>query len=186
MQNQNWKVLKEEVLGDCGLFKIKRSFRQNPRTGAVLDFLMVNGIDWVNVLPITEDGQVILVRQYRHGAEVFSIEIPGGCLNVGETDIYSCAKRELEEETGYTSDDIILLNSLHPNPAIMGVHCHCFLARNVKKVGEQKLDQGEDIEVIALPMSEFKDLILSGKISHALVVATYGLYSLYLETGRIS
>ncbi len=89
------------------------------------------------------------------------------------------ARREMREESGYDSDDIIELGKVHPNPAIQGNYCHTFLARKVRPGPKIELDTTEETEVILVPLASIKDLIASGEITHALVIAAFSFLHAY-------
>jgi ADP-ribose pyrophosphatase len=171
----NWEILREQVYDTFPIFSLRKSTRLNLRSNKSIDFVLFDGLDWVNVIPITEDNQVVLVRQYRHGCEDFTIEIPGGCVEKGE-DPMDSARRELLEETGYTSDKLELLGSFHPNPPMYSMRCSSYVARCTRKIGEQELDGGEAIDVLLKPFDEFIEMVKDGRISHGLVIAAVGLY----------
>ena len=136
------------------------------------DFYVVTAPDWINVIPVTDDDRVILVRQYRFGIEGSTLEIPGGMCDEGEAPA-DAARRELREETGYDAGELELLGSVHPNPAIQNNRCHSFLAPGVRRVGAPDPDADEAIEVVEVPLSEIPGLIAGGKITHALVIAAF-------------
>jgi 8-oxo-dGTP pyrophosphatase MutT (NUDIX family) len=132
----------------------------------------------VNVIPITPQDDVVLIRQYRHGTREITLEIPGGLVEKNDTPEMA-AVRELYEETGYRASQMISLGGVHPNPAIQNNKCYTFLARDVSLVGDQHLDEKEDIEVLLRPLSEIPRLIRNGDITHALVLAAF--YRFYME-----
>ncbi len=176
--NAPWKIIEEHIYETFKIFRLKKSGRINPRTGKRFDFFLMDGLDWANVIALTSDNKVILVKQYRHGSESFTYEIPGGCVEVEENPSNSAA-RELKEETGYeTKLDLEFLGTIHPNPAMQAMRCHCYIARNVERTREQTLDPGEDIEVIVRSLPEIKEMILSGAISHSIVLAAFALFQL--------
>ncbi len=169
---QPWTYLHSKVLQFGPVFTTKIEHYRSPRTGQVHDFYLIDSPDWVNVIPLTGDGKVILVRQYRFGTKEFSLEIPGGMLDPGDTPA-TAARRELLEETGCTGDEPILLGVVHPNPAIHTNRCYTYLVKNATYKSPPKQDSTEDIEVLRFPLSEIPRLIHDGKISHALVVAAF-------------
>lgn len=173
----NWEVLKETTYEDFKIFSLKKSTRVNPRTKTAIDFVRIDGLDWANIIPLTADNQVILIRQYRHGSDEYTWEIPGGCVELNEDPALS-AVRELEEETGYTSSDVEYLGTVRPNPALLSNRCFLYLARGVTLKGKQQLDDGEDIQVVLKPLDEVLTMVKKGEIAHALVVAAFGLYSM--------
>ncbi len=143
------------------------------------DFYVLEAPDWVNIIPLTDDEQVVMVRQFRHGTESFTLEIPGGMVDADDADPKAAARREMEEESGYDSDDIIELGKVHPNPAIQGNYCHTFLARGVLQGEKRELDTTEETEVVLVPLASIKDLIANGEITHALVIAAFSFLHAY-------
>jgi ADP-ribose diphosphatase len=134
---------------------------------------------WVNVLAITDDSNVILVRQYRHGIAQVLLELP--CGSVGEDESPDQAiYRELMEETGFAAGKIKLTGIVSPNPATHTNETFCFLAQDCKKVAEPRLDPNENIEVVLVPLSKIRQLTLAGEIKQALHVASimFGLSAL--------
>ncbi len=146
-------------------------------TGMEHDFYIIESQDWINIIPVTPDRRVALVRQYRHGSREITLEIPGGLVDPGE-DSEGAARRELLEETGYRSEEWIKVGEVNPNPAIFSNRCHTYLARNVKKIGPPSFDQTEEIETVLVPISDLPELIRTGKIDHAIVISAFSLFFL--------
>ena len=174
--SQPWTFLQSKILYACRIFTLKIEGYRSPRTGKDHDFFLLDSSDWVNVIPLTADGRVILVKQYRVGTKDFSLEIPGGMLEGGENP-EGAAARELLEETGYAGEEPILLGMVHPNPAIKTNRCYTYLINNVVFKAPPQQDSTEDIEVLSLPLNEIPKLIREGKITHALVIAAFYWYS---------
>jgi 8-oxo-dGTP pyrophosphatase MutT (NUDIX family) len=149
----------------------------SPRTNAEHDFYVIETRDWVNIIPLTADHQVVMVRQYRHGSREVTLEIPGGLVDPGDTP-EKAAARELLEETGYQADEVMKIGVANPNPAIFNNRCYTFVARNVKKVSDPMPDQTEDIEVALIPLVDIPELIRKGKIDHTIVISAFYWYFL--------
>jgi 8-oxo-dGTP pyrophosphatase MutT (NUDIX family) len=135
-------------------------------------FYVIEAPDWINVVPLTLDRRVVFVRQFRYGTNDFTLEIPGGMCDPGEQPRAS-ALRELREETGYATVDLVDLGWVHPNPAIQSNRCHTFLARDVVRVGDPAPDGDEAFEIVTAPLDEVPGLIRDGAITHSLVVAAF-------------
>lgn len=134
----------------------------------------------MNVVPITDEQEVIFVKQFRHGSEDITLEIPGGMVDPGE-DPEVAAVRECLEESGYQVGNVESLGILNPNPAIFPNRLHTFLARGCLPVAEIANTSTEYTEVVLVPMVDLPRLLQSGEISHALVAATLWRL-LYQET----
>jgi len=173
--NQPWTFLHSKVLQTCRIFSLIEERYRSPRTGQEHEFYLIDSRDWVNVIPLTADEKIILVRQYRFGTKDFTLEIPGGLLHAGETPPQAAA-RELLEETGYAGEKPVPLGVVHPNPAIQTNRCFFYLIRNVLFKQDPQQDSTEDIEVQTVPLSAVPDLIRSGKITHSLVITAFYWY----------
>lgn len=167
-----WQFLQAEVVNSCRVFEIIREKYLSPKTGKKHDFYLINSVDWVNVIPLTPEQEVILVKQYRFGTKDISLEIPGGMIDTGDTPAQA-ASRELLEETGFAGDEPILLGMVHPNPAIHTNRCYTYLIKNAVYQKFPQQESTEDIEVQILPLREIPHLIATGKITHALVIAAF-------------
>jgi ADP-ribose pyrophosphatase len=175
---QPWQRLDSETLYSCRIFSLRKDRNRSPRDGREHDFFVLDSGDWVNIVPVTADNKVVLIHQYRHGIDSITLEIPGGMIDPHDASPLHAARREMQEETGYDSDDIILLGSIHPNPAIQGNRCYTYLARNVEKRFEPQFDTTEETEVSLVPVTHLPDLVRQGKITHALVVTAFYWYDL--------
>ena len=141
-------------------------------------FFVVENPDWVNIIALTRDKQVVLIKQFRHGAEEIILEIPGGMIDEGE-DVETAARRELVEETGYSATDFVYLGKSRPNPALQNNWIYHYLASDCEKTGETAFDEHESVTTKLVPLSEIENLIKSEQITHALAVA--GFYYLDLH-----
>lgn len=172
--NLIWKRERSERVADCRVFKVRRDYSADPRDGREHDFYVVEAPDWINVIPLTGDGRVLLIQQYRHGTGEVSLEIPGGMVDEGESPA-DAAARELLEETGYEAGGLMPLGRTRPNPAIQNNWIHTFLARDVKYKCEPSNDGTEHTVVHVLPLDAITPLIEEGQINHSLVVAAFHL-----------
>ena len=181
-----WEKLESVVVADCHILRVRRDRSRAPRTGEGHDFHVREMPDWINVVPVTAQGNIVLIRQFRHGMEKIALEIPGGAVEKGEVEPLEAARRELLEETGYTAKKIVPLGSVAPNPAIQNNQCFSFLALDATPDGEQRMDDGEDIEVEEVAFRSVPKLIADGTINHGLVVVAFYLLDRYLQVNRIS
>lgn len=154
---------------DLRLFQARHDLLQNPRTGAELERLVLECPDWVNVVALTPERELVVVTQYRFGVEAVTLEIPGGMVDPGEEHGVA-ARRELAEETGYTAESWRYLGSVEPNPAVQNNRLHTWLAEGARPTAAQALDPGEDIAVGTLPMEEVGRAVRDGRIAHSLVL----------------
>ena len=159
----------------CGIFSLDRVNFEPPEGGQARPFYVLDMPEWINVIALTDDERIPMVRQYRFGIETLTLEIPGGMCDPGEEPLVA-ARRELREETGFEADEWSPLGWVHPNPPIQNNRCHTFLARGARRVGEPRPDDNERIEQVMLPLAEIPKRIASGEITHALVIAAFQLY----------
>jgi len=168
-----WPLLAKRTITENRIFRLTGRDSVSPRTGAQHEFYVLECPDWVNIVPLTEDGEVVLVRQYRHGTGDFTLEIPGGMVDPGDRDPAEAAAREMLEETGYRAGQVEHLGSISPNPAIQVNQCHSYLATGLERVAEPLLDGAEDLEVLSVPLARIPAMIAGGEINHALVVVAF-------------
>ena len=167
-----WITLTNEVLGTYPIFELTRSRQRSPLSGREHQFLRLDCPDWINIIPVTNGGEMVLVRQYRHGTDEVTLEIPGGAVDPGESTATTAA-RELEEETGYRAAELVEIGRVDPNPAFLSNRCWTFLALGCRADGEIRPDPSEEIEVVRAPLADFGRLIDRGDITHSLVVAAH-------------
>ena len=170
-----WKVLQTSYIRPR--FRIDKCELPN---GNLLDATIFEFGTWANVLALTKNGEVVLIRQYRHGVCDVLWEFPGGAVEDGEDPVEG-VKRELLEETGYAASRVIPVGKLFPNPALQTNTMYCFMALDAEKVGEQNLDAGEDIEVHLVPLDELIRMARRGEFPHALEVAVLFQALAYLD-----
>ena len=178
-----WRRERSEQVADCRVFKVRRDYSVYPRDGRVHDFYVIEAPDWINIIPITKAGEVVLIELYRHGTEEVSLEIPGGMVDPGEQP-HETAARELLEETGYEAREVELLGRTRPNPAIQDNWIHTFLARDVEHRCEPSNAGTEQTRVRLVPLEQIPALIAGGEITHSLVVVGFHWLGL-LEGGLV-
>lgn len=179
-----WRRVGATRLQHCAVFDVDRVQFEPPQGGTAHSFYCIDAPDWINVIPLTAEGDVLLLRQYRFGVCGFSLEIPGGMCDAGESPA-EAARRELREETGYQARELVDLGWVHPNPALLTNRCHSFLARDVTQVGPPEPDEHEDLELVRAPLVEIPGLICGGEITHALVVAAFQLLGASGKLARV-
>lgn len=168
---QPWTRKATRQLADCRIFSLHESTSISPRTGQEHDFYYIETADWVNVVPVTPANELVCIRQFRHGTEEITLEIPGGMVDMGE-EPDAAGAREVLEETGFKTDEMISLGVLAPNPALFRNKLYTFLAPNVECVKEIENSSTEHTEVQLLPLEQVSEFLVSGEIDHALVVAS--------------
>jgi ADP-ribose pyrophosphatase len=165
-----WVREGERVLVSTRVLELRSIHFRHPVRGTERDFVVAHAPDWVNVVALTPEGRIVLVRQFRFGANALSLEIPGGVIEAGE-DPVAAGTRELLEETGYGGGRVRLLGSVQPNPAIMDNRCHFVFVDGAVPTGPLDWDDDEEIEVSTVPAAEALAWARSGRIEHSLSVA---------------
>ncbi|MFW6414713.1 MAG: NUDIX hydrolase, partial [Thermodesulfobacteriota bacterium] len=153
-----WELISTQADNSYRIFGLRTDWARSPRTDKIHEFYILESPCWVNIIPLTPEKQVIMIRQYRHGIRDFTLEIPGGLVEEDDTP-QSAAARELREETGYCGEETCYVGCVHPNPAIQDNICYTYLARDVYKLEEQSLDEKEDIELVTYPLQQIPELI---------------------------
>jgi len=170
-----WTRIGSEMIADCRVLKVQQTRSVSPLTQKEHSFYVFDTVDWVNVVPITAADEVVFVRQYRHGSDALSLEIPGGMVDEGELPI-DAAARECLEESGFQASGLTSLGVLNPNPAVFNNVLHTYLATGVIQVGPIQNTATEETVVELIPVSDLEALLVSGVIDHALVAATLWRY----------
>ncbi|HTO03403.1 MAG TPA: NUDIX hydrolase [Opitutus sp.] len=170
-----WQVLGHKTLLETRIFSVRSTQFRHPVRRDERDFVVIDPPDWVNVIAVTPDGKIVLVRQFRYGANSFSLEIPGGVIERGELPEVA-GVRELQEETGYVGSPARVLGTVQPNPAIQSNRCHFLLVEHAIANMPLAWDQDEEIELNVLPVEEAFALARSGGITHALTLNAFFLF----------
>ena len=159
----------DRTLEENWLFRLRRERFRSRHSGQAHDYYVVHLADAVNVIALTPDRRLILVRQFRAGSGQDSLETPGGLVEPGEDPLVAGA-RELREETGYGGDPPVLVGSAWSNPSILNSRITTILITNARRVAEPSLDHGEEVRVEFAPARAVPRLIREGQIDHALTV----------------
>jgi 8-oxo-dGTP pyrophosphatase MutT (NUDIX family) len=179
----NWKLLSSEYLFKDNWATLRADTCQMPNGTIIKPYYVLEYPDWGNVVALTDDNQVILIRQYRHAAGEVILELPGGCIEKGESPEEGI-RRELLEETGFEFNNFELLSTLYANPATGNNKTYCFLATGGKKIQEQALDGGEEIVVELVSIEKLKELLLENQFGQAL--HTSGIFYALMKLGLLS
>ena len=174
-QEKKWTVLSSEYLIRRPWLTARRDVAQLPDGRINNEYYVLEYPDWVNIIAITTEGQMVMERQYRHGLGNTCYELPCGVIEAGETPLQA-AQRELLEETGYAGGQWQEWMTLSPNPATSTNLAHSFLAIGVSKVSGQHLDATEDIDVYLETPEYVKQLLEENQILQALMAATLWKY----------
>ena len=127
---------------------------------------VIRHIGAVCVIPVLENNDVVMERQFRYPLDRVILEIPAGKLDAADEDRFSAIQRELREETGYTADDWMEIGDFHPAPAYSDEYITMYLARGLHK-GQRHLDEDEFLDVYAIPLSDLVEDVMAGRISDA-------------------
>ena len=170
-QELDWQVLGSRY-EDAGLMLFEKRIDRlrNPRNGKVFERLVLESIDWVNVVALDANGRSLMIRQYRFGVGYTTLETPGGMVDPGE-DSKTAAARELLEETGFASDNWSYLGAVEPNPAFHNHLCHHWLAQDVYRAQTQNLGDGESIALEFMTEEQVRAAVVSGELKHALALS---------------
>jgi 8-oxo-dGTP pyrophosphatase MutT (NUDIX family) len=175
---KKWDTLGLNTVGNFKIFDLSYINRKHPDRNSSSDFVVLNSPRWVNIIPVTESGNIVMIEQYRHGVDAVTLEVPGGLVEASELPA-DAAKRECQEETGYASEaDVTLLGEILPNPAFLDNICYSYLWRGCRLVSDQNLDRHEDIQVHEFTKEQIREMILDGRINHSLVLNAFFYYNL--------
>lgn len=168
----SWKRISSNEIADCRVFRVREDVCVRDSDEKEATFFVIENPNWVNIIATTKDNEVILIEQFRHGTAEIILEIPGGMIDEGE-EPEAAAKRELLEETGFSSQNWVLLGKSDPNPAIQNNTVYHYLARDCAKTADTSFDQHESIATKLISLSSVENLIATGKITHSLVLAAF-------------
>lgn len=173
--SKKWKVLSSEYLFERPWLTARRDKVQLPDGRVNPEFYILEYPSWINVIAVTEDGSYVMVEQYRHGLGEVGIELCAGVVEDGE-EPEAAARRELEEETGYTGGEWELGMVLSGNPSVTNNLTYCYIARRVTRTSAQHLDANEDITVKVISEKELLDILRNDRMKQALMAAPLWRY----------
>jgi len=179
----DWPILESERLGEYPVFSLRRDRKVSPRTHQAHDFYVLECVNWVNVIALTSQQELVMIEQFRHGTNTMELEIPGGVMDAHETDPVATAIRELREETGYEGERARILGRVHANPAILSNTCFTVLIENCRCRHPVMFDQGEDLITRLVPVATVSQLVAQERIQHSLVVVALHYFDLW-QRGR--
>lgn len=165
-----WDIVKDKKLLETPIFSLHQRDLIPDKKSSPSPFYVLDTSDWINVIALTKNREIVLVEQYRAGIHEPTLEIPGGIVDENESPLES-AKRELLEETGFQSEKWSKIGKVSSNAAILNNYAHTFLAEDCKKVSDQQLDKNEDIAVHIMELYSFLKLVQENTVHHAIVVA---------------
>lgn len=160
------------------VFRVMAEPFRCPRTGSENEFITLDCPDWVNIIAVTPEKKIVMIRQFRHGSRRVEWEVPGGCIDPSDADPVAAGIRELKEETGYVGKNARIIGSVSPNPALQNNTCYTVLIEDAVLSGEPNMEDTEDIAAILMKPSEVVSLIQSGKMRYALVMNAILFYLL--------
>lgn len=179
-----WKTLASKTLFNENWFTIRQD-KCERGDGKIIDpYYVYEFPDWVTALPITEDGKIILIRQYRHAIGEVCIELPGGCVDKADASLEDAVRREMLEETGYAFESVHLLGKISSNPSTNNNLMHMFIATGGKKIQAQEMDSNEEIEVWEVNFDELEKLVEEKRFLQSMHLSTIFYALRYLDKIR--
>ena len=174
-----WKKVGSQPIGDFRIFTLRSDRKLSPRSGEAHDFFVIDSVNWVNVIALTPDQQLVMVEQYRHGSDTVELEIPGGMMDATDASPEVTGQRELREETGYEGCNPQLIGQILPNPAIMTNVCFTVMFEQCRLLHPTAFDHSEDLVTRLVSVTDIPRLVATGKIQHSLVVVALYHFELW-------
>ncbi|MEP6467180.1 MAG: NUDIX hydrolase [Parafilimonas sp.] len=182
-EHLKWKTLSSEYLSHETWFTVRKDTCEKSDGSIVNNYYVFEFPEWATAFALTNEGKILMTKQYRHALNEVGIELPGGVVEKGES-FEEGIKRELLEETGYAFDEIKSLGKISANPSTNTNLMHMFLATGGKKIKEQSLDANEEIEILELSFDELMQLMDENKIMQSMHITT--IYYALKHLGKLS
>jgi len=180
-----WPLIASREVGDFRIFRLRHDQKVSPRTGKEHGFYVLESADWVNVIALTPQRELVMVEQFRHGTNTVELEVPGGLMAKADATPMAAGLRELREETGYEGCSEKVLGQIAPNPAIMNNICHILYVEQCVKRHELDFDSGEDLVTRLVPEAEIPSLIAGGHIRHSIALVALYLFDMKQRGERL-
>lgn len=182
-----WVTIQREKIADCRVFSLHRQIatRTAGDGSETHNFFVFRPTDWVNIIPVTADYQVVMIEQFRHGIEEITLEIPGGMIDSDDSSSLDAGERELLEETGFAGDRAVFLGRNHPNPAIQSNICDTYLTLNARQLQIPTFGGTEEVAIRLVPIKAIPQLIADGLITHALVIVAFHYLQQYCRANNL-
>lgn len=174
-----WPLVASTPLNNYRVFTTRRDRKVSPRTHQEHDFFVIESRNWVNVIAITPEDELVMVEQYRHGTDSIELEIPGGIIDGEDETPEEAGVRELLEETGFEGENPELIGAIAANPAIMNNTCYTVLVRNCQFSTVTRFDTGEDLVNRFVPIKDLPEMVRTGRIKHSMVVVALYYFELW-------
>ena len=174
-----WPTVRKKQLGDYRIFSLRSEEKLSPRTNLTHEFFILDCVNWVNVIAVTPENQLVMVEQFRHGSNTVELEIPGGTMDASDASPVATGVRELQEETGYAGDNPQIIGQVFSNPAILSNTTFTVLVQNCRLQHDVQLDSGEDLVTRLVPIADIPGLVQNAKIRHSLVVVALYHFDLW-------
>ena len=179
-----WKVLNRTKVLKTPIFDIFLEHSICPRNGKGGNFYVFDIRNWVNIVAVTKEQKIVMIRQFRQGSKTYEYEIPGGLIDDTDSSPLEAGIRELREETGYAGTNGRIIGKVLPNPALQGNVCYTALVENAEKVSSTAMEDAEDIETFLVTIPELEKMIRKGEIMYGLVLNALSFFLNIETTGR--
>lgn len=183
MRDLNWKLISSKYVYKDNWCVVRADKCELPDKKIVEPYYVFEFPNWANVVVVTEDEKILLVKQYRHALGAVTIELPGGIIEKNETPEQAVI-RETREETGYEIKEIEFLYDVSPNPATNSNRAYFFLAKNAKPTTTTTFDFSEDLDILTLSKNEIKKLLIEHQMDHGVQLAA--LYAACIQLGWLT